>query len=817
MKKLKLGLLIVGTLLAFFILAGFGWMRSSLPQLEGDITLAGPSAPISIVRDENGVPHISAASDNDLYFAMGFVHAQDRLWQMEMNRRIGRGKVSEVVGEQGLAIDGYMRTLGFAHKAQSAYDALAENTKASLHAYADGVNAYLGKRTGALPPEFILTGVEPAPWHPTDTLVWQKMMWLSLSGNMRKELSRARLLAQFTPEQVASIYPDYPGDTLPPLPELSSLFKDLPLEELSEILGEERPSGYGSNNWVVDGSRTKSGMPLLANDPHLGLTTPSIWYLAHLYNSTEQTNLVGVGFPGTPSIILGRNDQIAWGFTNTAPDIQDLFIEKLVGESEYLTPTGPMPFTLRTEHINVRGGETQILTVRETRHGPVISDIIGEQGNFLPEGHVLALQWTALGSTDTAVDAMLALGKAKTFEEFKAAGQLYLGPEQNMIYADTEGNIGYYAPAQVPVRHPDNKIMGRLPSPGWDALYDWQGFIDYRELPTRYNPETGMVATANEKIVGPDYPHFITGDWDIPYRGNRIRHLLKETAQHDMASFGALHMDTVSDRARDILPALKHAVAGADLPAEAATLLDWDGNVTAESPAALIFYHWLRRYQEAMLADEFGDLYADFRSLRPRLIKSSLYWSAKGDTSESAYFTLPVLSEESSLGWCDNVTTTDTEEKCPALAVQALKETLADLSAKYGPDASAWQWGSEHILHQTHRPFSQVPVLSSIFELSSPIGGGNNTINVAGVSQNPKTLHQSTFGPSYRGLFDLSDLENSLYAHPTGQSGNPFSGHFDDLFPKWLGGEYFTISTNPEVYGKGGKHLTLSPKKEESP
>lgn len=816
MRKLKFWLVAGLSLIILLCVVAFGWLRSSLPVLDGEITLKGPSAAITIIRDKQGVPHISAESDNDLYFGAGYVHAQDRLWQMEMNRRIGHGKVAEVVGEPGLAIDGYMRTLGFPHKAQSAYDALTAETKNSLQAYADGVNAYLETRRGALPPEFILTSIEPEPWHPVDTLVWQKMMWLSLSGNMRQELGRARLLSILTPEQVASIYPDYPGDSFPALPALADLYDQLPLKEIAALVGPEKQSGHGSNNWVVDGAHTKSGMPLLANDPHLGLTTPSIWYLIHLHNSTEGTNLVGVGFPGTPSIVLGRNDHIAWGFTNTAPDIQDLFVEKLVDENTYLTPTGPAPFELRTERIKVRDAEDEILTVRETRHGPVISDIIGDQADFIGDKYVLALQWTALHDTDTAVDALISLGKAKTFADFKKAASLYLGPQQNMIYADTAGNIGYFAPALVPVRHPDNKLMGRIPSPGWNARYDWQGFIPYEELPIRHNPDIGIIATANEKIVDDSYPHFITNDWDIPYRGNRIRSELHATAKHDLESFGTLHMDTVSDRARDIVPVLKTALKGTVLPDGADILFNWDGNMAADRPEPLIFYHWLRRYQEALIADEIGDLYSDFRRLRPRLIKSSLYWSSADRPAEENYFHIPALDQNNSLAWCDNITTEESET-CNTLAEESLKDTFTHLSNLYGTDISKWRWGQEHVLHQTHRPLSQVPVLQSLFEISSPIGGGNNTVNVAGVSQNPATLHQSTFGPSYRGLFDLSDLEKSLYAHPTGQSGNPFSQHFDDLFPLWRDGEYFTISTKT-LPPEDTKHmLTLLPERKERP
>ncbi len=440
------------------------------------------------------MPHIAAASDNDLYFGMGFVHAQDRLWQMEMNRRIGHGRVAEVLGEAGLGFDKYFRTLGFTEAAESALKHVDDETRTALEAYAAGVNAYIDSHKGAWPPEFVLTGTTPTRWEPVDTLVWQKMMWLDLSGNMRSELARARLLTKLSPAHVQSLYPSYPGEIETPLPDLAAIYGETNIESAIALVGEEMPEGYGSNNWVVSGDHTQSGKPLLANDPHLGLTTPSIWYLVRLNNTTTGANLVGVSFPGTPSIILGRNDRIAWGFTNTYPDIQDLYVEKVLEDGKsYLTPDGPADFVTREEIIKVKDADDVVLTVKETRHGPVVSDVVGTSGEFVREGYVLALRWTALNETDFAVAGLRGLASATDFESFKTAGRHYFGPEQNMIYADVDGNIGYYAPALVPVRKPGNEIMGRLPSPGWDAKYDWEGYVSYDDLPTRYNPDGGIM------------------------------------------------------------------------------------------------------------------------------------------------------------------------------------------------------------------------------------------------------------------------------------------------------------------------------------
>ncbi len=798
-----LGFIIVGALI------GYGWLRSSLPQLNGEITLDGIKSPVTVARDGNGIPHIIGESDIDIAFATGFVHAQDRLWQMEANRRIGHGRLAEILGEPVLGFDRYFRTLGFTGRAQSAFDNLNAESKSILEAYATGVNAFINTNKSALPPEFIILGVTPEPWTPVDTMVWQKMMWLDLSGNMRHELARAELFTKFTPDQVRSLYPPYNGDEEAPFPDLKEIYSGLNIKEVATALPPEKPEGYGSNNWVISGAHTKSGKPLLANDPHLGLTTPSIWYLARLYNSSTGKNTVGVTFPGSPSIVLGRNDKIAWGFTNVLPDSQDVFVEKLLDNDQYLTPNGPADFKVRTEVIKVNGGDNITLKVRETRHGPVISDIAPRANKLFGDKYVLAMQWTALGDQDSGVTGLLKLGSAQNFEEFRAAGKFYFGPEQNMVYADTGGNIGYYAPALVPVRNPDNEINGRLPSPGWLAKYDWQGFIPYDELPTRNNPESGIIATANEKIVDNDYPHFINRDWALPYRGNRIRAELTAKAPHDVDSFKALQGDYVSDMARDLKPWMLAFLDQDDEIAKA--LANWDGAMDIALAEPLIFHTWTNHYQSLLLADEFGDMYESFRRIKPRLLKSSLYWSLTDPVEDTAYYALDPINKNLALSWCDDVTSGDTIETCSELAKKAFENAIADLRANHGADWKQWKWGDVHILTQSHRPFSQVPGLNTVFEIKAPVNGSNNTINVAGNSTNLDDLHASGHGPSYRGIFDLSNLENSVYVQPTGQSGNPFSPYYRDMFPYWLDTKFIKIKTDKIIPENVENTLILNP------
>ncbi|WND02478.1 penicillin acylase family protein [Temperatibacter marinus] len=771
-------------------------LRSSLPTLSGQVHVTGISGSVTIARDENGVPHISAAEWKDLYFGVGYVHAQDRLWQLEMNRRIGSGRLAEAVGEAGLRTDRYFRTLGFRDRAEKAYANMSLEEKATLQAYADGINAYLTTRTGVLPPEFLILGVDPEPWTPVDSLVWGKMMWLSLSTNYRRELARAQLMTKLSPEQVAHLYPTYPGEFEHPLPDMKDYLKDLPLDALASAVGEEKPNGFGSNNWVISGDLTKSGKPLLANDPHLGLTTPSIWYLVRLHHLNENKNIVGVSFPGNPGVVLGRNDQIAWGFTNTATDVQDLFIEKLMEDQNYyLTPDGPKRFIERQEIIKVKDGDDVRLTVRETRHGPVLTDLLDRERSITPEGHVLALQWTALGDKDSQVEALAGMMKAETFEQVKESAKLYMGPQQNMVYADTEGNIGYYSPSTIPVRHEDNHINGRLPSPGWLAVYDWQGYLPLSEVPERYNVESGIIATANEKIVEHDYPHYLTRDWSMPYRGNRIRNELSQRKDHDIETMKALHLDTVSDVSKDLSPLFP--AKNDRYPQLLKALKDWNGDFDKERAEPLIFDHWMRLYSKALMADELGEeLYNKTLRKRPYFLKN--VWAAEARTPahpQDPYYALPPIDDESLAKWCDNVQTTDQRETCAQLSEKAFDDAMDGLIKAHGEDWNSWRWGDAHILTQTHRPFGEVKAIAEYFQLTSEQAGSTFTINVAGNSWREKSLNKSSFGASYRGIFDLANMDDSLFITTTGQSGNPLSKHFGDMLPLWSAGNYIKIPT----------------------
>ncbi|MGH7089712.1 MAG: penicillin acylase family protein, partial [Stellaceae bacterium] len=435
------------------------WARSSLPKTSGSLALAGLEHPASITRDRFGIPTIRAQSEHDADFALGFVHAQDRLFAMDMMRRYGAGRLSEVFGRRTLGIDETMRVLGLYRAAEAQYRILSPPVRAALDAYAAGVNAYLATRSGALPPEYYLLDAAPEPWRPADSLVWGKLMDLQLAGNFRRELERARLLLHLSPTVLAILYPPYPNDAPVALANARAALRRLPLDRLWAAL----PPGIGpqaeSNNWVVDGAHSRSGKPLLANDPHLDYAAPGVWYLARIV--TPGLDLEGATAPGNPFLIIGHNAHIAWGFTTTGGDVEDLFIEKPdpADPMKYETPDGPRPFITRQERILVHGGTAVTLTVRETRHGPVLSDLAGYRAG----DEMLALETTWLSGDDATPQAIWELDRAKNWTEFGAALRHYAAPQQNMVYADTAGNIGFIAPARLPIRKAGD---GWLPEPG---------------------------------------------------------------------------------------------------------------------------------------------------------------------------------------------------------------------------------------------------------------------------------------------------------------------------------------------------------------
>jgi penicillin G amidase len=590
-RFLKLRFLLLLPVLA--LLGGFLWLRSSLPLEDGRLVLAGLVAEVRISRDEQGIPTITAADDRDAAFALGFVHAQDRLFQMDIMRRYGAGRLSEWFGAATLRADRFTRTLGIYRAAEQQYALLAPELRAALDAYAAGVNAYLAQRRGALPPEYQLLRVAPEPWRPADTLVWGKLMDLQLAGNFRSELLHARLAQHLSPEEMAILYPPYPHDAPVALSGASAALDGLPLDAIYASLPALVGPTFASNNWVLDGQHTVSGKPLLANDPHLGFSAPSVWYLARI--ETPDSRLDGVTAPGGPFVIIGHNAKIAWGFTTTGGDVEDLFVEHVDPDdpARYLSPEGSQPFATRQEEIRVHGADPVAITVRATRHGPVISDL---GAGYAPDaaGTVLALQATWLSDDDRSPNALWGINRAGNWQEFRDALKDFVAPQQNMVYADVDGHIGFIAPARVPIRAAGN---GWMPAPGWSGDYDWTGYIPFDALPQALDPPSGRVVSANNKIVPDSYPYFLGRGWDLPNRAQRINELLDAAPKQSPEASAAIQADTLSLMAKDLLPLMLRVRPGSKAAAEALDRLkSWDRRMDRDQAAPLLFAAWLREF-----------------------------------------------------------------------------------------------------------------------------------------------------------------------------------------------------------------------------
>jgi len=792
--------LLARTLLVLLALALAGaagaylYLRQSLPKLEGEIRAAGLAAPVEVTRDAYGVPHIFAASAEDALFALGYVHAQDRLWQMEMNRRIAAGRLAEVVGPAGLETDRFLRTLGVRRAAEATLAKLDTETTTALARYADGVNAFLAGDP-VLPLEFLITGARPAPWTPADSLAWVKMMAWDLGGNWRNELLRMRLARTLPLARIQQLLPPYPGDAPPEIAELKAFYGALEQSapKLAELglpdFASQPVEGLGSNNWVVSGARTASGKPLLANDPHLGLTAPVVWYFAHLH--APGLNVIGATLPGVPLVVLGRNDRIAWGFTNTGPDVQDLYLEKLHPAGGYVAPDGPRPFEVIEEVIRVKGAPDERLQVRVTRHGPVISDVFKPALDATPRGYALAFQWTALRDDDLSLQALGRFARARNWTEVLAAAPQLHSPQQNIVYADVEGNIGFLAPGRIPLRAKDNDLMGHAPAPGWEAKYDWTGFVPAGETPRLYNPASGTIVTANHKVVPGDYPHFITSEWQPPYRAERIAKLLEATPKHTVHSFARIQADVQSLAMREVLPLMLAAKPAGGRAAEAHALLSqWDGSMYAGRKEPLIATAWWREFTRALYADELGDAFASNWLMRPQFVAAAL------------------AGRDGAGQWCDNVRT-PAVETCRDLLLASLDAALADLSRRYGEDMSAWNWGRAHLARHEHRPFGRHPLLARLFDIRSPTPGDTFTVNVGRNNLNDEANpFHNRHAASLRAVYDLADLENSLYIHSGGQSGNLLSPHYESFTAAWAKGEYIPMKADRKAI-EAGRHYRL--------
>lgn len=761
----------------------FAWhhLNQSLPVLSGTVKAAGLSAPLEIARDREGVPHILAASAADGYFGLGYAHAQDRLWQMDFQRRVAHGRLSEFLGERSFDTDRLMRTLGFNRLSERIVAKLDPQTRGALESYAAGVNAYLAQDP-VLPPEFHFFNIGCEPWKPADSIGWLLVMAWDLSGNWRTELARMRFAAKLGSTRTNELMPPYPGDAAISIPDHAALFASLePQAKALLALSPGSEQAVGSNSWVLAGPRTQSGKPLLANDPHLGLQAPALWYLAHV--STPEGNVVGGTLPGVPFVVLGRNDHVAWTMTTTGGDTQDLFIEREApgDPKRYVTPTGLEAFQVREEVIRVGSDERKIL-VRSTRHGPVLSDVVKNLAKAAPKGHVLALAWTALTEDNATARAGVAISRAKNVDDLMAAARDFHAPQQNLVFADSEGRVGMVAPAILPQRHRFNEAMGRVPVPGWDAKYDWTGMLPFEQVPTVLDPPSQRIVTANHKTTPPGYEPDIGSDWFPPYRAERIEQLLALETRHSPDSMMRIQADNISRLAIELMPtALAAKPATVEGRRAQALVASWRAAMVPDQAAPLVFSAWYREMTRLVYADELGEHFAEGWEMRTQFMVNVL------------------RRDRESAKWCDNVSTPE-KETCGQLAGIAFDRAAVDLEKRYG-EPSKWRWGVAHPAGGMHRPMGFIPYVGHYFNVMPESPGDGTTVNVGSFTiRDEAQPFVNRHAPSLRMIFDFSDLDRSLYMHSTGQSGNVLSPWYSSLAQRWARVEYIAIPVKPGSY-----------------
>jgi penicillin G amidase len=796
-KRLRPLLWLIAIALLLTLLAVIAYLFSAQTAISGKRQIKNLGDSVVISFDESDIPHIKANTPADALFALGYLHATERSWQMEMNRRISSGRLSEILGKDTLAIDRFIRTLGIKRAAERQYDRYPAASKYLLQAYADGVNTGNSHLGWALPVEYFLTGSRPGHWSPTDSLAWMLMMAYDLGGNWQKELQRLELSQFLTSKQVWEVIPLHnQNETLSNL-DFAKLYRDLkvfnpktgPVESKSkklpatELAMDELPGGkdgIGSNNWALSGKLTSSGKPLLANDPHLGLSAPAIWYFAHL--DAPGMNVIGGTLPGIPGVVLGRTDQYAWTFTNTGPDVQDLYIEQIDPKNPamYRGPDGPLAFKVRQEIIAIKGSPPLSFIVKETRHGPVISDAYAKAKRTIDTDHyALALRWTALDTENQSVAGLLALNQSGNLDTFKQSLHKNYAPMQNVVMADVEGNIAYQAAGVAPKRTLNQGLYGVAPAIGWEKQYDWTGYVPFDHLPASTNPDQGWLATANQKIIASNDPNPLTGDWDLPSRYDRIVDLIKSKTKHDLESMKAMQADTLSLGATPLLELFKSSKTSHPLGKQALIISqDFNGDMKADSAAALIFNAW---------ADQLT------RNLFSRL--GYLFTENYG----ARHFRLPLLTQlqNPNSPWCDDPKTVIIET-CQDASNNAYDKALDYLSKEYGKDPSKWSWGEAHIALSEHRPLTKVPFLGAFFNLKTPFVGDNFSINVGRLqllrSSNPYETLQAA---SLRTIYDLSDLEKSIFIYQTGQSGWVQSKLYRNMSPLWAKNEYLPLQMKP--------------------
>ena len=817
----------------------------SFPQIDGELKMAGLDGPVDIYRDNMGIPHIYASTPHDLFFAQGYVHAQDRFWQMDFWRHIGSARLAEMFPSE-VETDAFLRTLGWRQIAEQEWLNLSPDSQKILTSYSEGVNAYLADHSGdAVSLEYSMLKLLNADyqieeWTPIHSLTWAKAMAWDLRGNMGEEIERAILLKTLTPAQIDQLFPAYPSDHPTIVTESTASasanpnginglagfdYSQLPLASVSQnaslldpVLGEA-DRGIGSNSWVLGGSRTTTGLPLLANDPHLSSQMPSIWYQIDLQclPKTEDCpyNVAGFSFAGVPGVVIGHNERIAWGFTNTGPDVMDLFIERVNPENpnQYDVNGKWVDFKTREETIQVAGGEPVTITVRSTRHGPVISDTYGllkdvgdpkdaefvpfkdKAGVELPEQYVIALSWTAL-EPSPIFESIWKFNKAQNWDDFREAARTFNVPAQNLLYADVDGNIGYQQPGWIPMRKNGD---GRFPVPGWTDDYEWTGYIPFDELPYVFNPEVGYIATANNQTHPFDYPYLIATDFDYGFRAERVVEMIENApGKIDIAYIQSMQGDAKDLGAEALLPYLLDLDWKAGTTNEVAAvemLRSWDYQSTADSQTAAVYQtFWWHLVQNTFNDDLPED-----------------YWPDGGDR----YFEVMrnLVQTPDDFFW-DDKSTADVVETRDDIFAASLVEAVSQLEEEHGTDSAVWpRWGELHTVTFRNGTLGEsgIAPLENLFNRGPyQTGGGKSIVNATGWDIG--VSFEIDWLPSMRMIVDLSNLNNSLTVHTTGESGHAYHQHYADMSPLWAGLQYYPMWWNQDsVIADAEGHLRLVP------
>ena len=876
---LRRWLISVGAVLAVIaiIFLAIVWIvRSSFPQTRGSLQATGLQADVEVLRDRYGVPHIRAASMHDLYFAQGYVTAQERFWQMDFWRHIGAGRLSEYFGKSTLGTDLYLRTVGFRQAAEQDYRGMDPDTKSAFDWYAEGVNAYISTRSpSAISLEYALlqlqgVKVKIEPWVSLDSITWLKAMAQDLGGNMRREVYTLDLIQKMGLARTRDFFGTFRYNELPVIVSDSELPRSLlrgggapggpggpgglgskgsavgfspvemltsPPAELASMPGPLwgipevalRPLalgsglGIGSNDWVISGSRTASGKPILANDPHLAIQMPSIWFETDLYCSASDAqpgknagapfHVQGFSFAGVPGVIIGHNDRIAWGVTNVNPDVQDLYQEKVNPENpnQYEVNGRWVDMTVRAETIKVnKQDDPTVILVRQTRHGPVITDASGwagykgfgidPRGGF-PAGldlRVLSLKWTAFEVNHT-FGSVLQIDKARNWNEFRDALRLWDIPSQNFVYADVDGNIGYQTPGLVPIRSRGN---GLVPAPGWTDDYEWKGFIPFESMPYAYNPPKGYIVTANNPVTTPNYKYYLSDDFSHGYRARRIAELIEGAREKlTVADVGAIQADTLNLSAREVIPYLKSLALDGDAARGRDLLLKWDMRMDAGSAGAAVYgYFWQALVEEV------------FKNRVPAAL-----WNRDMVLEDNSRLmnTIAELLPDPVAPFWDNPNTLDVRENRDGVLTKALQKGMKAGMKKLGNDVNHWKWGKVHTALFRNQTFgdSGIKPVEAIFNRGPvPVGGGMQQVTSS--DWNPDKPFDTRGISSMRMIVDLSDFGASVEMNATGQSGHVGNGHYSDMIKPWSLIQYHAVYWDDAALRKSGtQRLMLRPAK----